>query len=74
MRPVVLGRKNWIHIGSPQAGPKVASILLVVEKLSTVETPSARLFGRGSPRTCRSTDPAAPRPYVDRQDDRMMNL
>jgi transposase len=22
MRPVALGRKNWIHIGSPQAGPK----------------------------------------------------
>jgi hypothetical protein len=21
MRPVALGRKNWIHIGSPQAGP-----------------------------------------------------
>ncbi len=24
MRPVALGRKNWLHIGSPQAGPKVA--------------------------------------------------
>jgi len=31
MRPVVLGRKNWIHIGSPQAGPKVAAILSVIE-------------------------------------------
>jgi hypothetical protein len=31
MRPVVLGRKNWIHIGSPQAGPKIAAILSVVE-------------------------------------------
>ena len=31
MRPVALGRKNWLHIGSPQAGPKVASILSVVE-------------------------------------------
>jgi hypothetical protein len=30
MRPVALGR-NWIHIGSPQAGPKVAAILSVVE-------------------------------------------
>jgi len=28
---VALGRKNWIHIGSPQAGPKVAAILSVVE-------------------------------------------
>ena len=24
-------RKNWIHIGSPQAGPKIAAILSVVE-------------------------------------------
>jgi len=31
MRGVALGRKNWIHIGSPQAGPKVAAILSVVE-------------------------------------------
>jgi transposase len=31
MRPVALGRKNWIHIGSPKAGPKVAAILSVVQ-------------------------------------------
>ena len=31
MRAVALGRKNWLHIGSPQAGPKVAAILSVVE-------------------------------------------
>lgn len=31
MRKVVLGRKNWLHIGSPQAGPKVAAIASIVE-------------------------------------------
>ena len=31
MRPVALGRKNWIHVGSRHAGPKVAAILSVVE-------------------------------------------
>ncbi|HET9101517.1 MAG TPA: IS66 family transposase [Acidobacteriaceae bacterium] len=31
MRPVAMGRKNWIHIGSPQAGPRVAAILSVIE-------------------------------------------
>jgi transposase len=31
MRPVAVGRKNWIHIGSPQAGPKIAAILSVLE-------------------------------------------
>jgi transposase len=31
MRPIALGRKNWIHVGSPQAGPKVAAILSIIE-------------------------------------------
>jgi hypothetical protein len=31
MRPVALGRKNWLHVGSAPAGPKVAAILSVVE-------------------------------------------
>jgi hypothetical protein len=31
MHLVAIGRKNWIHIGSQQAGPKVAAILSVVE-------------------------------------------
>ena len=30
MRGVALGRKNWIHVGSKQAGPKVAAILSVI--------------------------------------------
>ena len=39
MRPVALGRKNWIHIGSPQAGPKVAAILSVVESCRSLRLP-----------------------------------
>lgn len=31
MRPVALGRKNWIHIGSEEAGPKIAAILSIFE-------------------------------------------
>ena len=31
MRPVALGRKNWLHVGSVKAGSKVAAILSVVE-------------------------------------------
>jgi transposase len=31
MRPVALGRKNWLHIGSEKAGPKVAAIISIVE-------------------------------------------
>jgi len=39
MRPVALGRKNWIHIGSPQAGPKVTAILSVVESCRRLKLP-----------------------------------
>ena len=31
IRPLTLGRKNWLHIGSEQAGPKVAAIASIVE-------------------------------------------
>lgn len=39
MRPVALGRKNWIHIGSEEAGPKVAAILSVVESCRRLNIP-----------------------------------
>ena len=31
IRPIALGRRNWIHIGSKEAGPRVAAIVSVVE-------------------------------------------
>lgn len=39
MRPIALGRKNWLHIGSKDAGPKVASILSVVESCRRLRLP-----------------------------------
>ena len=39
MRPVALGRKNWIHIGSSPAGPKIAAILSVVESCRRLKLP-----------------------------------
>jgi transposase len=39
MRPVALGRKNWLHVGSEQAGPKVAAILSVVESCRRLGMP-----------------------------------
>jgi transposase len=39
MRPVALGRKNWLHVGSAQAGPKVAAILSVIESCRRLEVP-----------------------------------
>jgi transposase len=39
MRPIALGRHNWIHIGSEQAGPRVAAIVSVVETCRRLKIP-----------------------------------
>ena len=39
MRPITLGRKNWLHVGSAKAGPKVAAILSVVESCRRLRLP-----------------------------------
>ena len=39
MRPIATGRKNWTHIGSKQAGPRVAAILSVVESCRRLKVP-----------------------------------
>ena len=39
MRPIAVGRKNWLHVGSAQAGPKVAAILSVVESCRRLGVP-----------------------------------
>jgi len=38
MRPIALGRRNWIHLGHKEAGPKVAAILSVIESCRRLET------------------------------------
>ena len=45
MRPIALGRKNWIHVGSPQAGPKVAAILSIVESCRRMKIPVREYLG-----------------------------
>jgi transposase len=44
MRPVALGRKNWLHVGSAQAGPKVAAIPSVVESCRRIDVPVKDYF------------------------------
>jgi transposase len=39
MRPIAVGRKNWIHVGSVVAGPKVAAIFSVVETCKRLGIP-----------------------------------
>jgi transposase len=39
MRPVALGRRNWIHFGDEKAGPKIAAILSVIESCRRLKIP-----------------------------------
>lgn len=49
MRPVALGRKNWLHVGSAKSGPKVAAILSVVESCRRLKAPVADYLGEVLP-------------------------
>jgi transposase len=40
MRPIALGRKNWLHFGSPQAGVRIAAILSVLETCRRLHLPA----------------------------------
>lgn len=44
MRPIAVGRKNWLHVGSVQAGPKVAAILSMVESCRRLGVPVKDYF------------------------------
>lgn len=57
MRPVALGRKNWLHVGSAQAGPKVAAILSVVESCRRIRVPVKEYFTAVLPGLNRRTLP-----------------
>lgn len=39
MRPVALGRRNWLHLGSKEAGPKIGAIFSVVESCRRLGVP-----------------------------------
>lgn len=39
MRPIAIGRKNWVHLGSKEAGPKVAAIFSIVESCRRIGLP-----------------------------------
>lgn len=36
---MALGRKNWLHVGSAQSGPKVVAILSVIESCRRLGVP-----------------------------------
>lgn len=50
MRPIALGRKNWIHLGHQQAGAKIAAILSIVETCKRLNIPIRDYLAQVLPR------------------------
>ena len=50
MRPVALGRKNWLQIGSEEAGPKIAAILSVIETCKRNDVPLRKYLNEVLPK------------------------
>ena len=38
-RPIAIGRRNWLHLGSKEAGPKIAAIFSIVESCRKLGLP-----------------------------------
>ena len=45
IRPVAVGRKNWLHVGSERAGPRVAAIISIVETCRRLSIPVRNYLG-----------------------------
>jgi transposase len=45
IRPVALGRKNWIHLGSQEAGPRIAAIISVAQSCRRLKIPVRDYLG-----------------------------
>ncbi len=39
MRTIAIGRRNWLHLGSKEAGPKIAAIFSIVESCRRLGVP-----------------------------------
>ena len=70
MRPVAIGRRNWLHLGSKEAGPKIAAIFSVVESCRRLNVPIRRYLADILPglanRSIRSLAELTPAAYADR--------
>ena len=42
MRTIAIGRRNWLHLGSKEAGPKIAAIFSIVESCRKLDIPIRR--------------------------------
>ena len=45
MRPIALGRKNWLHLGDETAGPKIAAVISIVETCRRLDIKLRKYLG-----------------------------
>lgn len=38
-RPIAIRRRNWLHLGSKEAGPKIAAIFSIIESCRKLDLP-----------------------------------
>lgn len=69
MRPIAIGRRNWTHLGSEQAGPKVAAIFSIVESCRRLSLPIREYLAAVLPglanRSIQSIAQLTPAAYAD---------
>jgi len=68
MRGIALGRKNWMQIGSKEAGPKIAALFSIVESGRKLGVPIRKYLASGLPgladRSIRSLAELTPAAYA----------
>jgi transposase len=68
MRPIAIGRKNWLHLGSKEAGPKIAAIFSVVESCRRLGIPIRKYLADVLPgltnRSIQTLGDLTPTPYA----------
>jgi len=68
MRPIAIGRKNWLHLGSKEAGPKIAAIFSIVESCRKLDVPIRKYLADVLPgladRPIQSLDELTPTAYA----------
>jgi transposase len=68
MRPISIGRRNWLHLGSKEAGPKIAAIFSIVESCRKLNVPIRKYLADVLPgladRSIQSLDELTPTAYA----------
>ena len=63
MRPIAIGRRNWLHVGSKEAGPKIAALFSIVESCRKLGVPIRQYLADVLPGLADLLHPGAGRPH-----------